>query len=67
MEVNWPKRIYPKMRRHKLRSVIKWQRALNQKMLKQMDVKQDLGAQVKLKFTLEEAQKGSRGIALLFF
>ena len=35
-----------------------------------MGVKQDLGAQVKLEFTLEQttkAQRGSRSIALLFF
>jgi len=31
MEINWPERIYPKMRRRKLRSDIKRQRALNQK------------------------------------
>jgi hypothetical protein len=58
------------MRRCKLRNDIKWQRALNQKNLKGM--KQDLGAQVKLKvkFTLEQAkkaQRGSRCIALIFF
>jgi hypothetical protein len=55
--------------RSKLRSDIMWQRALNQKSLKQTGTKQDLGAEVKLKFTLEEAtkaQNGSRGIALLF-
>jgi len=57
--------------RSKLRSDVKWQRALNQKSLKQTGMKQGLGAQVKLKvkFTLEEptkAQNGGRGIALLF-
>ena len=71
MEVNWPKKIYPTMRKCKLRSD-NWLRALNQKSLKQTGMKQDLGARVKLKvkFTLEEttkAQRGSGGIALLFF
>jgi len=57
-QINKPKGVTPIIRERKLRSIVTWQGALNQKGIKETGVKQDLGTKCAMIFHAEREREG---------